>query len=87
MTMVNHGGLGLVPRKVPCLIAYFVCAEPDVVHLQVLGPVFTPAWLRIVLYVIKAGPVFTGGDLAIVLHHWIVSAPRSGPTCRSTPYA
>ena len=47
VTTANCGGLGTDPRKVPRLIAHPVCAEPDVVHLQELGPAFTPAWLAV----------------------------------------
>ena len=60
----------------PYLIAYLVCAEPDIIHLQQLGPTFTPVWLRGLPYAVKVGPLFAGGDLAIVLHQRFISGTQ-----------
>ena len=41
----NCGGLGADPRKVPRLIAFLACADPDIAHLQEAVPHFAAAWL------------------------------------------
>ena len=68
VTTVNCRGLGTDVRKVPQLIAYLVCGGPDIVYLQELGPAFTVAWLRGLLYAVKVGPLFASGGLVVLLH-------------------
>ena len=65
----NWGDLGSDPRKVPCLITYLACAEPDVAQLQQASPRFAAAWLGGVQHRVCVGPLFPrgGGGLVTVV--------------------
>ena len=68
VTLAKFGGSGLDLRKVPCLIAYLLCDMWYVIHLQELGPAFTPAWLHGLPCIVKVWPLFVSGGLASLLH-------------------
>ena len=46
--------------RVPHLIAYLGCAEPDIAHLQEAGTQFAAAWLAGLKYRVCVGPLFPG---------------------------
>ena len=56
----NCGGLGSDPWKVPRLIAYLACAEPDVAHLHQAVLHFAAAWLAGLWYRVCVGAPLPG---------------------------
>ena len=70
------GRLGTDPHQVPRLIAYLACAEPDVVHLEELDPMCTPAWLPGHPYTVKDGPLLAMGGRTDMLHQRVVSGAQ-----------
>ena len=57
----NCGGLGSDPGKVPRLIAYLACAEPDIAHLQEAGTQFAAACMAGLPYRVCVWPLIPGG--------------------------
>ena len=52
----------------PRPIAYLVCVEPNIVHLQELGLMVTPMWLHSLPYAVIVGPLFANDGRAVVHH-------------------
>ena len=76
MVTANFGGLASDPRKVPRLIAYPACAEPDIAHLQEAGTHFAAAWLAGLPYRVYVGPLFPRGGLVTVVHARVPSGSQ-----------
>ena len=80
----NCGGLGEDHRKVPRLIAYLACAEPDIARLQEAGTHFAAAWLAGLPYRACVGPLFQGGGLVTRMHTRLLNGSQVATWPKST---
>ena len=74
VTTINWGSLDTCLCKGPRLIAYLLCAGPDIVHLKELGLTFGQVWFWGLTYYVMVGPLVAAGGLAVMLRERVVSA-------------
>ena len=86
VTTTNRGGLGSDLCKERRLVAYLMCAEPHIVRLAELGPVFPLASLHGLPYVAKTWLLFLVNSLAVLLlQHMLPSCKSPGPPVGTLP--